>query len=129
MEKKKFQKRRNHKKPAVKHFTKNSDGAKQIFTQKIKGGVREDAEIKELQSKYSTINVKSISKFSDFPLSRKTIRGLQECKYVKPTAIQQQSIGYALQGKDVLGAAITGSGKTLGSFSSLVVCTSKTNRR
>lgn len=30
-----------------------------------------------------------------------------------PTEIQKQSIGYALQGKDILGAAQTGSGKTL----------------
>lgn len=46
-------------------------------------------------------------------MSRKTLLSLQKCKFIKPTEIQRQSIGYALQGRDVLGAAITGSGKTL----------------
>lgn len=47
------------------------------------------------------------------PLSPKTLRGLKDSKYFVPTEIQRQSIGYALQGKDILGAAKTGSGKTL----------------
>ena len=37
--------------------------------------------------------------------------GLEAEKYTTPTLIQKQSIGYALQGKDILGAAKTGSGK------------------
>jgi ATP-dependent RNA helicase DDX10/DBP4 len=43
----------------------------------------------------------------------KTLRGLKDSKYFVPTEIQKQSIGFALQGKDILGAAKTGSGKTL----------------
>lgn len=39
--------------------------------------------------------------------------GLMEAQYRQPTEIQRQTIGFALQGKDVLGAAKTGSGKTL----------------
>lgn len=39
--------------------------------------------------------------------------GLLDCRYRQPTEIQKQTIGFALQGKDVLGAAKTGSGKTL----------------
>lgn len=41
------------------------------------------------------------------------MKGLKECNYTTPTEIQRQAIGYALQGKDILGAAKTGSGKTL----------------
>uniref|UniRef100_A0A8C0AYT9 ATP-dependent RNA helicase n=1 Tax=Buteo japonicus TaxID=224669 RepID=A0A8C0AYT9_9AVES len=52
-------------------------------------------------------------RFSDFPLSKKTLKGLQEAQYRLVTEIQRQTIGLALQGKDVLGAAKTGSGKTL----------------
>uniref|UniRef100_A0A8C0EYL1 ATP-dependent RNA helicase n=1 Tax=Bubo bubo TaxID=30461 RepID=A0A8C0EYL1_BUBBB len=52
-------------------------------------------------------------RFSDFPLSKKTLKGLQEAQYRVVTEIQRQTIGLALQGKDVLGAAKTGSGKTL----------------
>lgn len=107
MEKKKLKNHQNNKK---KH---GKNAGKAIFKSKIKGGVREDAEIKSLQEKYPTINPKKVEKFSDFPLSRKTLQALQKCKYVKPTEIQRQSIGYALQGRDILGAAITGSGKTL----------------
>lgn len=36
-----------------------------------------------------------------------------EAQYRQPTEIQRQTIGFALHGKDVLGAAKTGSGKTL----------------
>ncbi|KFO72896.1 putative ATP-dependent RNA helicase DDX10, partial [Cuculus canorus] len=59
------------------------------------------------------INPSEIQRFSDFPLSKKTLKGLQEAQYRLVTEIQRQTIGLALQGKDVLGAAKTGSGKTL----------------
>ncbi|NWS74310.1 DDX10 helicase, partial [Crotophaga sulcirostris] len=59
------------------------------------------------------INPSEIQRFSDFPLSKKTLKGLQEAQYRVVTEIQRQTIGLALQGKDVLGAAKTGSGKTL----------------
>lgn len=112
MEKKKIKKPQNNPKAKGKNGIKS--GGKPIFKGKIKGGVREDAEIKTLSKRYATINAKEIEKFSDFPLSRKTLQALQKCKFAKPTEIQRQSIGYALQGRDILGAAITGSGKTLG---------------
>ena len=54
-----------------------------------------------------------INTFKDLPLSQKTLKGLKENNYVTPTDIQRQAIGYALLGKDILGAAKTGSGKTL----------------
>ncbi|XP_043854695.1 probable ATP-dependent RNA helicase DDX10 isoform X2 [Dromiciops gliroides] len=69
--------------------------------------------IGRLTTEYEKINVKEIMRFSDFPLSRKTLKGLQEAQYRMVTEIQRQTIGLALQGKDVLGAAKTGSGKTL----------------
>ncbi|XP_003794763.1 probable ATP-dependent RNA helicase DDX10 [Otolemur garnettii] len=69
--------------------------------------------ISRLMQNYEKINVNEITRFSDFPLSRKTLKGLQEAQYRLVTEIQRQTIGLALQGKDVLGAAKTGSGKTL----------------
>lgn len=72
-----------------------------------------DAEIEELKSKYDEIDETTIKTFSQFPLSKKTLKALSEFKFTTPTPVQRQSIGPALQGKDVLGAAITGSGKTL----------------
>nr|XP_056714860.1 probable ATP-dependent RNA helicase DDX10 [Euleptes europaea] len=69
--------------------------------------------IARLERRYSEINANEIVRFSDFPLSRKTLKGLQEAQYRMVTEIQRQTIGLALQSKDVLGAAKTGSGKTL----------------
>ncbi|XP_054448563.1 probable ATP-dependent RNA helicase DDX10 [Pteronotus mesoamericanus] len=69
--------------------------------------------INRLLQSYEKINVNEITRFSDFPLSKKTLKGLQEAQYRLVTEIQKQTIGLALQGKDVLGAAKTGSGKTL----------------
>ncbi|CAL8256040.1 unnamed protein product [Merluccius merluccius] len=73
----------------------------------------EREQIDKLVSRYDRINAQDAVKFSDFPISRKTLRGLMEGQYRQPTEIQRQTIGFALQGKDVLGAAKTGSGKTL----------------
>ncbi|NWY46383.1 DDX10 helicase, partial [Sylvia atricapilla] len=69
--------------------------------------------IGRLVQRYPEINASEIQRFSDFPLSKKTLKGLQEAQYRLVTEIQRQTIGLALQGKDVLGAAKTGSGKTL----------------
>ncbi|KAG8542258.1 hypothetical protein GDO81_027095, partial [Engystomops pustulosus] len=73
----------------------------------------EKESISRLEQRYSEINISEIVKFSDFPLSKNTLRGLIDAQYRLPTEIQKQTIGLALQGKDVLGAAKTGSGKTL----------------
>lgn len=69
--------------------------------------------IDNLQSKYDTIDETKITKFTDVPLSPKTLKGLTENNYIEMTDIQRQSIGLALRGNDILGAAKTGSGKTL----------------
>ncbi|KAK3555612.1 hypothetical protein QTP86_025647 [Hemibagrus guttatus] len=78
--------------------------------------------IDKLVAKYTEINPKEAVKFSDFPLSKKTLRGLLEAQYRQPTEIQRQTIGFALQGKDVLGAAKTGSGKTLAFLIPVLEC-------
>ncbi|KAK7042313.1 RNA helicase [Favolaschia claudopus] len=51
--------------------------------------------------------------FADLPISEPTKRGLKKAFFVDMTEIQKQSLPVALKGKDVLGAARTGSGKTL----------------
>ncbi|XP_006610839.1 probable ATP-dependent RNA helicase DDX10 [Apis dorsata] len=69
--------------------------------------------IANLQSKYDAIDETKVTKFTDLPLSSKTLKGLAENNYFEMTDIQRQSIGLALHGNDILGAAKTGSGKTL----------------
>ncbi|XP_041088530.1 probable ATP-dependent RNA helicase DDX10 [Polyodon spathula] len=78
--------------------------------------------ISKLVKRYQEINPNEAVKFSDFPLSKKTLKGLWEAQYRLPTEIQKQTIGLALQGKDVLGAAKTGSGKTLAFLIPVLEC-------
>ena len=51
-------------------------------------------------------------KFTDFNLSRELNLGLRDVGYDEPTPIQEKSIPLILEGKDVIGAAQTGTGKT-----------------
>ncbi|HSV94635.1 MAG TPA: DEAD/DEAH box helicase [Spirochaetia bacterium] len=50
--------------------------------------------------------------FSDYDLSEQMLRNIQAKGYVTPTPIQDQALEAALAGKDVLGLADTGTGKT-----------------
>ncbi|MCU0627047.1 MAG: DEAD/DEAH box helicase [Gemmatimonadaceae bacterium] len=50
--------------------------------------------------------------FKSLPLDPALLRALQELGFLHPTQIQQQAIPPALEGRDVLGCAATGSGKT-----------------
>lgn len=55
----------------------------------------------------------SLSKsFQDMSLSRPILRGLASVGFTEPTPIQKKTIPVALLGKDVVGGAVTGSGKT-----------------
>jgi superfamily II DNA/RNA helicase len=51
-------------------------------------------------------------KFADLGLHPETLRALDEAGYVSPTPIQEKAIPHVLQGRDVLGIAQTGTGKT-----------------
>ena len=50
--------------------------------------------------------------FSSFGLHPDLLRGVREMGFTRPTPIQQDAIPPAMQGKDVLACAMTGSGKT-----------------
>ncbi|KAI0305534.1 P-loop containing nucleoside triphosphate hydrolase protein [Multifurca ochricompacta] len=51
--------------------------------------------------------------FSDLPVSNSTKKGLKKAFFVEMTDVQAKSLPISLKGKDILGAARTGSGKTL----------------
>ena len=53
-----------------------------------------------------------MTSFNDFGLVEPILRALAEEKYVTPTPIQAQTVPLALQGRDVIGIAQTGTGKT-----------------
>ena len=53
-----------------------------------------------------------MEKFSNLKLNPKILKAVKEAGYEEPTPIQQKAIPAALDGKDVLGIAQTGTGKT-----------------
>ncbi|KAF2276853.1 DEAD-domain-containing protein [Westerdykella ornata] len=55
---------------------------------------------------------KSTGSFQAMSLSRPILRGLASVGFTEPTPIQQKTIPIAMSGKDVVGGAVTGSGKT-----------------
>ena len=50
--------------------------------------------------------------FNELGLSEKVLRAVEASGYTTPTPIQAQAIPFALTGRDVLGIAQTGTGKT-----------------
>ena len=52
--------------------------------------------------------------FSDLGLSPEVLHAIDDMGYRHPTPIQEQAIPYVLMGRDVLGTAQTGTGKTAG---------------
>jgi len=59
--------------------------------------------------------------FSDLSLDPRVLQAVTESGYVTPTPIQVQAIPHALEGRDVLGIAQTGTGKT-GAFVLPMLC-------
>ena len=62
----------------------------------------------------TTISSSPAVRFEDFGLSADILRALADQGYVHPTPIQAEAIPIVLQGRDVMGAAQTGTGKTAG---------------
>lgn len=81
---------------------------------KGRGRGAEQAEIAELEARIAAgVDGKSFRQFTEFPLSRRTQQGLLASGFKRPTDIQKEALSRCLEGKDVLGAAKTGSGKTI----------------
>ncbi len=53
-----------------------------------------------------------MTNFKDLELDPDVLKAVEEAGYETPTPIQEQAIPFALQGRDVLGIAQTGTGKT-----------------
>jgi ATP-dependent RNA helicase DeaD len=51
-------------------------------------------------------------KFSDLGISEEILRAVEEMGYTQPSPIQLQAIPFVMQGRDVIGQAQTGTGKT-----------------
>ena len=57
-------------------------------------------------------NARYMTKFTDLGLNPKVLKAVNDVGYETPTPIQAAAIPFALQGRDVLGIAQTGTGKT-----------------
>src|ERR1700692_4281805 len=56
--------------------------------------------------------LRSIDLFNDFSLSPSLLKAVATLGYTEPTPIQQRAIPVVLEGRDLLAAAQTGTGKT-----------------
>lgn len=61
---------------------------------------------------YEAVAYESTHKFSDFPFGPELAANIKSKGYVVPSAIQDQAIPHIVDGKDVIGLANTGTGKT-----------------
>ena len=78
---------------------------------------RDEENVDQLSQRIADLDPKSLTppeNFVDLPLSQATQDGLSASHFKTLTMIQSRAIPSALQGADILGAAKTGSGKTLG---------------
>ena len=53
-----------------------------------------------------------LTEFKDLGLNKRVIQAVEKENYLIPTPIQQKLIPYMLDGKDIVGTAQTGTGKT-----------------
>jgi len=58
------------------------------------------------------VTLETTSSFVDLGLSNELLKAVEEAGYSKPTPIQEKSIPLVLMGRDILGGAQTGTGKT-----------------
>lgn len=76
---------------------------------------RDEEDLATLDQKVKDLNPDEdkVIDFADLPLSRPTASGLEASHFKVLTDVQQKAVPLALKGSDILGAAKTGSGKTL----------------
>lgn len=90
-----------------------SDASSYCEDDDVEEKARRDAFFAPEEPPESTLNAKpSPNSFHAMSLSRPILRGLASCAFTVPTPIQSKTIPIALLGRDVVGGAVTGSGKT-----------------
>lgn len=68
-------------------------------------------------------------KFNELELSKDVLKGIEKMGYVSPSPIQEKTIPLLLEGKDIIGQAQTGTGKTLAFGSVLLSKIKKRNKQ
>ncbi len=81
---------------------------------RVPAGIAPDDEVEPAPAPESDAQPESLPLFSDLGLSEPILRAIAEKGYAHPTPIQAQAIPAVLSGRDVMGVAQTGTGKTAG---------------
>ncbi len=99
--------------PSSGGFRRSSGGGRNSRPKRSFG---ESIDISKFVKKSSDIQQKELTeithKFSDFALCEPILQNLKHKKYETPTPIQDQAINHLLEGRDLIGLANTGTGKT-----------------
>jgi ATP-dependent RNA helicase DDX10/DBP4 len=100
---------------------KHKSGTTEARTLKRK---RDQEDLGKLQEAVDALDPKSatVKSFTDLPLSAATAAGLRSSHFETLTDIQARAIPLALKGRDILGAAKTGSGKTIAFLVPVLEC-------
>jgi len=86
--------------------------------------------IKKVEEQTATQAYIPKNTFSDFAIEDQLKKNIEQKGYLMPTPIQDQAIPYILEGRDIIGTANTGTGKTAAFLIPLInnVLTKKTSR-
>lgn len=99
--------------PSKKRKLSHDSSASSNEVEDVKSAAREGTDTRPLDG-VSTINQDDAetNTFLELGLIDQLCEACEQLSYKKPTPIQAQSIPLALQGRDIIGLAETGSGKT-----------------
>jgi len=94
-------------------YSKHSIGKNQyqIFPKKVRKMSKGEESKKEKDNEQKVEKIAGKT-FQDLELSKPLLKACSRCEYYHPTAIQNQAVPVILSGNDVIGSAVTGSGKT-----------------
>lgn len=91
----------------------NDNGSETDSSTEVNDKVMDKKKADFFESSLEENDVKSkVLEFAEMNLSRPLIKALNDIGFIRPTGIQNEAIPIGLQGKDICGAASTGSGKT-----------------
>ena len=83
----------------------------EMYGQEISAGINFD-KFDNIEVKITEDNIKPVTTFEEANLRAFLLENVKKCGYIKPTPVQKYAIPIIASGRDVMGCAQTGSGKT-----------------